>query len=162
MSSIMFELALKSTLDYHCNQIAQALRDSGDPDLASLAAGGLDDLVEIDATVKSKDPAILWEIHSFAEMPRDPLYTAQFSVGAKTTLDNANYLQAKLVSLLADHFKMDASITIKDYSVDVDELQAQEEKGVLLINEVASTPARFDNQSGLKLITVGVRLQRFV
>jgi len=162
MSAIMFELALKSTLDYYCNRIADSMRTSGDPELASLAASGLDDLVEIDKTVKSRDPALLWELHSFAEEPRDPLYVAQFSVGAKTTLDDANYLQAKLISMLAEHFKMDATLSIKDYSVDVDELQAQQEKGLLYINEVSSTPARFDNQSGLKLITVGARLQRYV
>lgn len=162
MSEVMFELALKSTLDYHCNKIAEELRNSGDPDLRAIVADGLDNLVTIDANTKTENPAVLWQMSSFMPNPVDPLYSLNFSVGIKTTQDDANYVQSKLVSVICNYFKPRTDFQIFDYSVTVDDLQGQQPVGNMLLNEMNSNAMVFDNQSGFKLVDVSARVVRYI
>ena len=162
MSVVMFELSYKSTLDYYCSQIAKQLKDSGDPELTALLFDGLDNLVTIDANSKSLHPAVLWQSGFMTPSPKDPLYSAKFSVGVKTTNDDANYVQAKVLSKLAQHFKAEDRIEIFDYSVAPEDLDNTTPAGVMFISEVMSSPMVFDNQSGLKLLEVTAMLQRYV
>ena len=162
MSEVMFELMLKSTLDFYCNQLAEELRRSGDPDLRSLVADGLDNLVTIDANAKNENPAVLWQLESLVPDPFDPLYFAKFSVGVKTTQDDANYLQSKVVSFLTNRFKVGIDMQLYDYSVARENLQGMEASGALLICNCNSVPMMFDNQSGFKAIDVTAKVVRYI
>lgn len=162
MSDIMFELILKSSLDYYCNQLADELRRSGDPDLRGLVADGLDNLVTIDANAKNENPAVLWQMETLSPDPFDPLYFARFSVGVKTTQDDANYVQAKLVSFLSNRFRIGFDMQLYDYSVAKENLQGQSAYGALLVSDCKSTPMMFDNQSGFKAIDVSAKVVRYI
>ena len=157
--TVMFELAYKSTLDHFCNQIAQELKNSGDPDLTTLLHDGLDNLVSIDANTKNMAPAILWQSGFIMPSPKDPMYSAKFSVGVKTTNDDANYIQSKVVSKLAQYFPTEGSIDICDYSGDQDNFDPTV-VGTIFIQGVVSNPMVFDNQVGLKLLEVTAMLLR--
>lgn len=162
MSDLMFELMLKSTLDFYCNQLAEELRRSGDPDLRGLVADGLDNLVTIDANAKNENPAILWQLETLSPDPFDPLYFAKFSVGVKTTQDDANYLQSKVVSFLTNRFKVGIDMQLYDYSVTNENLQAMTPAGAMLICDCKSIPMMFDNQSGFKAVDVTAKVVRYV
>lgn len=162
MSDILFELALKSTMDYLCAQVADTIKKSGDPDLTDLLADGLDNLVTIDATSKNKHPAILWQLGHLRPAPLAPLFEAKISVGVKTTNDDANYVMSKLLSLLSNQFKVSTDFQIYDYSVRAEDLQGQQPLGVLLITETSSTPMLFDNQSGLKLLDLDAKVIQYI
>jgi len=162
VSDLLFELALKSTLDYLCGEVADQIRSSGDPELSDIKADGLDNLVTIDATTKNKDPAILWQMGHLRPAPLAPLFETSFSVGVKTTEDDANYVMSKVVSLLANQFKVSTDFQIFDYSVKASDLQGQEPLGVLLLTDVSSSPMLFDNQSGLKLLDVKAKVIQYL
>ncbi len=156
------EISLKSTLDFYCNKISQEIRASGDPEVASLLADGLDNLVTIDANTKNKAPAILWHGGSFKAAPLDPLYEFEFSVGVKTTNDDANYVMTKLLSQLAGYFAVGIDIIIYDYSVTVEDMVGVPEVGAILITSCSSQPMLYDNQSGLKMLNVTSKVMRFL
>lgn len=162
MADLLFELALKSTMDYLCGQVADMIRKSGDPDLTNLLADGLDNLVTIDANSKNKNPAILWQMGHLKPAPLAPLFEVSFSVGVKTTSDDANYVMSKVLSMLANHFKVSMDFQVYDYSVRAEDLQGQPPLGVLLITDTNSSPMLFDNQSGLKLLDLDCKVMQFV
>lgn len=158
----MFELALKSTLDYLCKQATQTLKSSGDPDLVELMSDGLDNLVSIDATAKNSLPAILWQMGHLKPAPLAPLFEVSLSIGVKTTNDDANYVMVKVLSLLANQFKASADFQIYDYSVKAADLQGQSPLGVMLITDTSSNPMLFENQSGLKLLDIQAKVIQYL
>lgn len=162
MSEVMFELALKSTLDYLCGQVAESLRNSGDPDLTDLLSDGLDNLVTIDANTKNNQPAVLWQMGHLKPAPLAPLFEVALSIGVKTTNDDANYVMSKTLSMLANQFKVSTDFQIYDYSVKASDLQGQEPLGVLLITDTSSNPMLFDNQSGLKLLDLQAKVIQYL
>ena len=162
MADILFELALKSTMDYLCGQVAESIRKSGDPDLVDLLSDGLDNLVTIDANAKNKNPAILWQMGHLKPAPLAPLFEVGFSIGVKTTSDDANYVMSKVLSMLANQFKATFSFEIFDYSVLEEDLQGQQPLGVIFITDTSSSPMLFDNQSGLKLLDLQAKVMQFV
>lgn len=159
---MILELALKSTLDYYCNQVSVRIRQNGDPEVASLLSDGLDNLVTIDANTKNKAPAVLWHGGTLKPAPLDPLYEFDFSVGVKTTNDDANYVMAKLLSLLSSSFQVGTDIPILDYSVKADDLVGMSEVGAILITNSTSQPMLYDNQSGLKMLNLTAKVMRYL
>lgn len=142
-----FPLCVKSTIDYVTMQLANELSlHVVDMDSAGLFA----ELLESDA------PAIVWAIGSLSEAPIDPLWYVDFDIGAKTSLDPAQYKSLDIVSEISDAFKVGSQYTVKDYSGDT----AGGEVGRLFITAVIASPSQPDRLSGVRLINVQARAMR--
>jgi hypothetical protein len=138
---------VKSTLDYTAMQIAQTLSlPVVDMDSAGLFA----ELLDSDAT------AIVWAIGSLSEAPTDPLWFVDFDIGAKTSLDPAQYKSLDVVGTLTATFKVGKEITVKDYSGNT----AGPAVGSLFITNVIASPSQPDRLSGVRLINVQARAMR--
>ncbi len=150
MSYQDFTLALKSTIDFQAKQLADA---AGLPFL-DLAASPLDqDIVESD------QPAVCWEFATMAEMPQDPLWVAEFDVGAMTMLDPAQYISLDIIGQISEKFKQGTSIQIMDYSGAATPTQVL---GSLYIVASGVSPQQSDRATGLRFVTVSARAVRVV
>lgn len=146
--SSKFPLCVKSSLDFFANQLASDL----DLPLVDLDSAGLvAELLESDQT------AVVWAIGSLSEMPMDPLWYVDFDIGAKTSVDPAQYKSLDVVSTLASAFKVGTSIDIKDYSGDV---AGTSLLGQLFVTNVVASPSQPDRLSGIRLINVQGRIMR--
>lgn len=142
-----FPLCVKSTIDYVTMQLANELNlPVVDMDSAGLFA----ELLESDA------PAIVWAIGSLSEAPIDPLWYVDFDIGAKTSLDPAQYKSLDIVSEISDTFKVGTEYLIKDYSGDT----VGAVQGRLFITAVIASPSQPDRLSGVRLINVQARAIR--
>lgn len=157
-----FELAVKSTIDRLCNDIVIAMLASGDPELSTLLAGCLDNLVEADEVKKSSNPAVMWEISKFEADPRDPLYTLHFSVGAKTMGDKDNYLATKLSSALFGKFFAGENFPVFDYSGASAPDTSGVNAGAIYVASASSSGMLLSDDAGLKLIDVEAKVIRSV
>lgn len=142
-----FPLQLKSTIDYVALQTANGL---GLPVVDMDSAGLFAELLDSDQT------AVLWAIGNISENPVDPLWYVDFDVGAKTSLDPAQYKSLDLVSTLSSAFKVGTEIEIKDYSGDM----VGPLVGRLFITNVMASPSQPDRLSGIRLLNVQARAMR--
>lgn len=151
MSHALFLVAVKSTIDKLCNDLALA-QDT------PTRFVDLDDATAVEDVMTSSDPAVIWDMGSFEESPSDPLYYSTFSIGARTTEDPSNYNILRLTGDIGDVFKVGVSLDIKDYSGSL----ASESMGRLHILSVSVNPQGFDRISGVRLASVVARAQRWL
>lgn len=148
MSYATFSLSLKSTIDYLAKQLADA---KGLPflDLAS---------AEFDAAiVESDQPAICWDFESIDEMPRDPMWTCSFSIGAMAMLDPSQYISLDLVGLVSETFSIGKSYDIYNYSGDTVSACV----GKFYIVGCGLSPAQQDQATNVRFVTISVRAVRY-
>lgn len=142
-----FPLCVKSTLDYVAVQLANELNlPVVDMDSAGLFAELLD----------SDQPAIVWAIGSLSEAPSDPLWYVDFDIGAKTSVDPAQYRSLDIVSEISDAFRVGTQFTVRDYSGDT----AGNPVGQMFVTAVIASPSQPDRLSGVRLINVQARAMR--
>jgi hypothetical protein len=151
MSEATFLVAIKSTIDKLGNDLALAQTPPA-------TFVDLDDITAVEEAMKSTNNCIIWEMNGLEEDPRDPLYLVPFSIGARTVNDAANYNILKLTGLVKSTFPVGASIDIKDYSG----VTATASQGKLIIMSVSVNPQGFDRTSGVRLISIMARAQRWV
>lgn len=145
--SSKFPLCVKSTLDYVAMQLANELNlPVVDMDSAGLFAELLD----------SDQPAIVWAIGSLSEAPSDPLWYVDFDIGAKTSVDPAQYRSLDIVSEISDAFRVGTQFTVRDYSGDI----AGNPVGQMFVTAVIASPSQPDRLSGVRLINVQARAMR--
>ena len=142
-----FPLCVKSTIDYVTMQLANEL-DLPVVDMDS--AGLFAELLESDA------PAIVWAIGSLSEAPIDPLWYVDFDIGAKTSLDPAQYKSLDVLGELSAAFKVGAEVVIRDYTGDT----AGAPAGTLFLSAVVASPSQPDRLSGVRLLNVQARAIR--
>lgn len=142
-----FPLCVKSTLDFVTTQLATEL---GLPVVDMDSAGLFAELLDSDQS------AIVWAIGSLSEAPIDPLWYVDFDIGAKTSLDPAQYKSLDIVSEISDAFKVGTEFVIKDYSGDT----AGAMQGRLFVTAVVASPSQPDRLSGVRLINVQARAIR--
>lgn len=142
-----FPLCVKSTIDYVTMQLANGLSlPVVDMDSAGLFA----ELLGTDQT------AIIWSIGNLSEAPVDPLWYVDFDIGAKTSLDPAQYKSLDVISEISDAFKVGSQYAVKDYSGTT----AGSQVGSLFITAVMASPSQPDRLSGVRLINVQARAMR--
>jgi hypothetical protein len=146
-----FLLAIKSTLDKFGNDLALAQP-------AETKFVDLDDSTAVEAVMASTDDAVVWEMSGFDDHPRDPLYSVVFNIGARTSNDAANYGMLALVGKVKEIFPIGKKLEVRDYSDDT----ASDVKGFLFITSVAVNPQMYDRTSGIRMVTVTARAQRYV
>lgn len=151
MSEATFLLAIKSTID----KLGSSLAAAQTPPVRFV---DLDDSTAVEEVFTSLDPAIIWEFTGLEDAPADPLYTAIFSIGARTTNDAANYSILNLVGKVRAIFPVGGMIDILDYSDTV----ASAKQGNLVVTSVSVNPQAYDRTAGIRLITITARAQRFV
>jgi len=146
-----FLLSIKSSLDKFGNDLALA-----QPTETKFV--DLDDSTAVEAIMTSTDNAIIWELSGFDDSPRDPLYSVVFNIGARTSNDAANYGILALIGKVKEIFPIGRKLDIRDYSDDV----ASDVSGFLLITSVTVNPQMYDRTSGIRMITVTGKAQRYV
>lgn len=150
MSLADFTVAIKSTIDFHAKQIA----DSKGLPFLDLASAPFDN-----ALVESDQPAVCWEFSTISEMPRDPLWYAEFDVGAMTMLDPSQYISLDIVGAIAEVFKTGATLSIKDYSgADAPEAAV----GSLHIVASGVAPQQMDRATGVRFVSIAARASRYL
>lgn len=151
MSEDKFLVAVKSTIDKLGNDLAQS-------QVPPALFVDLDDSTATEDAMSSEADAIVWELGTLEEEPADPLYMLTFSIGARTTNDAANYDILRLTGKVREHFKKGNTYRVRDYS----DLVASVEMGVIRITDVVVMQQSFDRTSGVRLVTVYARAQRFL
>lgn len=148
MSYAGFTLALKSTLDYHAKLLANS---KGLPFIDLAGAPFESDILESD------QPAICWEFATLAEAPIDPLWYAEFDVGAMTMLDPAQYVSLDIIGSLIDLFRPGKVFPIYDYSgVSMPTVRL----GTLSIVSAGVASQQADRAVGVRFVSVSARAVR--
>lgn len=148
MSYATFSLALKSTIDY----LAKNLADTKGFPFFDLASAEFDT-----ALVESGKPAICWDFESIDEMPRDPMWTCSFSIGAMALIDPSQYISLDIVGAISDAFKIGESYDIRDYSGDL----ASGVVGRFMIVSCGLAPAQQDQATNVRFVMVSARAVRY-
>ena len=150
MSYERFTLALKSTIDYHAKQLADSL---GLPFLDLASVFNENELLESD------QPIICWEFSAIGEHPIDPLWYAEFEIGAMTMLDPAQYVSLGIIGEITERFKQGTVFSIMDYSTAG---MPSVEEGKLFIASSGVSPQQMDRATGIRFVNVAARATRTV
>lgn len=145
-----FLVAIKSTLDKLGNDLALA-----QPTPTKFV--DLDDSTAVEAVMSSTDNAIIWELSGFDDNPQDPLYSVVFNIGARTSNDAANYSILTLVGKVREVFPIGAKLEVRDYS----DMVMSDVQGFLFITMINVNPQMYDRTSGIRMVTVSARAQRY-
>lgn len=148
MSEAKFPLCVKSTLDKIISDLGTTL---------SLPVVDLDSAGLVAELLDSDQPAIVWAIGTLTEDPIDPLWFVDFDVGAKTSLDPAQYKSLDIVSSLTTSFRVGTLFSIKDYS---GVSAGTTELGQIIVTALASAPSQPDRLSGIRLLNIQARIVR--
>lgn len=144
-----FPLYVKSTLDH----LAQALASEH-----SLMYFDLDGMAFVSDVMQTDEPALAWSMGAFVPDPVDPLYTLEFDIGGKTSKDPAQFVSIDIVSLVRTVFREHTSLTVMNYTKGIPPVTAM---GSLFITNAGVMPAQYDRTSGLRLVNVFAKVQRF-
>lgn len=105
------------------------------------------------------DDAIVWELATVEEGPRDPLYTVVFGIGARTMDDPGRYNMASLLGAVREVFAKDKIIDIFDFSTDGDGVT---KRGYMYITDVSIDPQLYDKQAGIRFVMVVAKAVRAI
>ena len=130
--------------------------DKAGVDIAQTFGGGtkfvdLDDVVNTASLLASTDSAIVWTMLRMDDAPMAPLYSLNFGIGAKTSVDPGNYNLTDLVSAVSNVMAKGKTIPVKDYSPGGDGVT---QRGTMTITDVSVDPQLFDKESGIRLISI--------
>ena len=151
MASETFLLAIKSTIDKLGNDLALSLTP---PALFV----DLDDATATEAALASETNTIVWSLGEFQEDPRDPIYRLSFDIGPRTCNDPSNYTILALTGKVKALFVPGSAIAIKDYSGAL----ATATQGTLFITDVSVNQQVYDKTSGVRLVSIYARAQRWL
>jgi hypothetical protein len=143
-----FPLYVKSSLDRLISDLGTQL---------SLPVVDLDSAGLVAELLNSDQPAIVWAIGNLAEEPMDPLWFVDFEVGAKTSLDPAQYRSMDIVSQLLQEFYVGMTVEVFDYSGAV---PGSAQEGIIYVTGVAAAPSQPDRLSGIRMLNVQARAVR--
>lgn len=118
----------------------------------------LNDMVNTQKMLATEAPAIVWEMLTLYD--RDPLYTLQFGIGAKTTADPGNYGLTDLLDAVHTEINKGDSLDIRDWTPGGD--NGALKHGYMFFTDVSVDPQLYDKQSGIRLISVTAQAVRNV
>jgi hypothetical protein len=144
-----FLLALKSTIDkiVHTKSVEIAV-----------GCTDLDDNTQTPKLFSTENSALLLEFGSLVDDPRDPLYSGNFHVGARTVDDPANYEILELVGVVSSLFVPGVRIEIREEF----DLVEGPLVGVLTPTEIDVLQQNYDLMSNMRLVNVSFKAQRLV
>jgi hypothetical protein len=144
-----FLLALKSTIDkiVHTKSVE-----------VSVGCTDLDDNTQTPKLFSTSAPALVLEFGSLMEDPKDPLYSGNFHVGARTVDDPANYEILELVGVVSSLFVPGERIEIREEF----DLTEGPLVGVLNPSEVDVLQQNYDLMSNMRLVNVSFKAQRII
>jgi hypothetical protein len=149
MSRDAFALALKSTIDKTGADLAGALGIAQFLDM--------DDTANASVILQGEEDVIAWQFSTLDESPVDPLYTAIFSVGAKTTSDASNYDMLQFISKVQSTFRKGSTLNIYNYSGLVADPIL---RGTMSIVQSGVEAQEYDKQSGYRFVSIIARVVR--
>ena len=151
MSIDTFLLAVKSTIDKLGVDMATA--QVGSPKFIDL-----DDATATEEAMSKPDPVFIWEMSTFDESPKDPLYRATFSVGVRAMNDPANYGLLKMTGVVGGVFRPGTTFEVKDWSDTV----VSPSQGRMIISKSYVNAQGFDRAAGVRMISIDAMVQRWV
>lgn len=105
---------VKSSIDYFASRLASKISaELG----TTFEVMDLDTAADLQKEFASDNNAVLIELLSVVDDPRDPLYEISFTVGIKVSSSQEPYTLMKALSFIHDELPADGSIPVKDYSV---------------------------------------------
>lgn len=149
MSTATFPACVKATIDKLANSLALA---------KGVRYVDLDDVTMTAELFRSEDTAIVMEYNTLEKDPDDPLYAGSFHIGARTVRDPGNYSILKLVGDVEDLFQKGMRIEVKD---SYEELETGIQ-GVIFPGDTSIMSQQYDMVSGIRLIEVTFKAQRFL
>lgn len=151
MSVDTFLLAVKSTIDKLGVDMATA--QPGSPKFIDL-----DDATATEEAMAKPDPVFIWEMSTFEEAPKDPLYRATFSVGIRAMNDPANYGLLKMTGVIGGVFRPETFFDVKDWS----DTLASASQGRIFITKSYVNAQGFDRAAGVRMISIDAMVQRWL
>lgn len=145
-----FYVSVKSTIDRLAVDIASSL---------SIGFVELDDTVNVDEALGSPNDLIVYQMVDMREDHSDPLWSLEFQVGGKTTLDAANYDLAEIVSGIRGFISKGGYVHVMDYSQVAPPTQVE---GDIIFIDVSVDPQAFDGASGIRMLTVQSKAIRYL
>ena len=149
-----FLLSIKSTIDKAMYDVSEELRVSG---VLDIRTADLDDVQQTSEVLGGTMPAVVYQFQDAGEDPRDPLWMVNFMIGAKTTADSGNYELHRLHSKITSKFPVGSDFKIMNYAQDS---SPGEIEGIATVVEMEVLPQQFDQQAGIRISRVGVRVMR--
>lgn len=146
MSQSTFYVEVKSTLDFLMYDLCERMKD----EFPLLKATDLDDVTVVSEVLGGDSPALVWRFGELEASPSDPIYTINFYVGAKTTLDAGNYKLSDMLNHVSSLFAKDNGFKVRDYSKE----PVSDVTGDVYIVSSGISPQQFDHQSGMRLLQV--------
>ncbi len=148
----MFYLAVKSTVDRQAYLLAQSMGITSYLDL--------DDVTNVEEMMASTQSVLLWQLLSFTEEPRDPLFSMVMGFGVKTSVDPSNYKMSTFISQIRAQMPVGTTIPVRDFSV----AEGQDPGpviGSICISNSSVRPQEMDFNSGIRMYTVEAYLCRY-
>lgn len=149
MSKATFLACVKSTIDKLAYSLAQS---------KGVEYVDLDDVTATSLLFRSESTAIIMEFNTLEGAPDDPIYAGSFHIGARTVQDPGNYDILKLVGDVEALFPKGQRILVYD-SYEATETGLQ---GVIMPGDATVMSQQYDMSSGMRLISVEFRAQRFL
>ena len=145
-----FPLIVKGTLDKLVSDKCAALQGQ----YPGLQWAEVDDTLQTGAVFEGQGPALIWQFGTYYPDPRAPMYSVEFSVGAKTTADPGNYELIDLVSQVREMFKPEQVIQLFDYIKPATDPLDLVSKGYMRLISNEISPQHFDRQSGIRFAII--------
>jgi hypothetical protein len=152
-----FPLIVKGTIDKLVSDKCTALQGL----FPGLQWAEVDDMLQTDAVFKAEGPALLWQFGAYTPDPRAPLYSIEFSVGARTVADPGNYTLIDLVSQVRDVFKADQEFQLYNYILASTAPADTVSKGFVRVVSNEISPQMFDRMSGIRYAVVRAKAVRY-
>ena len=115
----------------------------------------IDDVTAVSEALASDEPAVLWQVVSIAENPRDPLWVMNFLIGAKTNSDVGNTTLTDIVDGVLGQLSVSESVLVADYSTP----GAVTEGSMTVTNSVVD-PQEYERQAGVRMVSISVVANR--
>jgi len=138
-----FIKAVKSTIDFHGHNIGTNYAGG------SVATVDMNTDINVDELLASDAPAILWELVTCSEAPREPMWDVSFMIGAKTS-KGTGYARMSLLEAVTAVMKPGSSLSVHDYSGTV----AGPQVGFLSVTAVDLDPEQEGRFAGVRLVAV--------
>lgn len=143
-----FYTSLRSTIGKLSKDIAASM---------ALPNFEIDDVTAVSEALSSDDPAVLWQLITMQEMPRDPLWSTSFLIGAKTNSDVGNTVLTNIVNEVTNRLPIGQDVTISDYSS-----PGADQEGVLTVVSATVDPQEYERQAGVRMVSISAVASRDV
>lgn len=120
----------------------------------------LDDAAIAEKALRNRHNALVYESPSLRQDPRDPMWTIQFSVGAKTVDDSYGLELGRLVAELSDVFGENQTIELFNWDDETVDGRPSQKQGEMYVVDVEMDDGVVEPSATLRVLRVTARAIR--